>query len=248
MRSIGIDIGSMYTKYCVMVDGVVDQLFVERTPVRQSEYFKQKLLMWELKYPNCKIVSCGYGKQNVKAFKNVSELTALAVGLHYQFPSISIALDIGGQDTKLIRETEGKLNDFFVNDKCASGSGQFLANVLNILGIRFEDINLAHYTDKTYIKLSSVCAVFAQSEIVELMANDVAPERIVLATIHQILVQASSLLKKCKQGGVIALSGGLTQIQGIGEIASDIFNKTVTIPDNPHHLSAIGCAMIATEL
>jgi len=245
MRSIGIDIGSTYTKYCVMANNDITHLFVERTPVRQRDYFKQKLSELEIDFPNNQIVSCGYGKNNIEAVKNVSELTALALGLHHQHPSASVALDIGGQDTKLIRQSDGKIKEFFVNDKCAAGSGLFLNNALNILGVRFDDVALNIAANVSNIKLSSVCAVFAQSEIVELMADNISPERIAVAAIRQILIQATSLLNKCDNGGTIALSGGLTQIRGIREFASDVLETVVVIPSNAHYFSAIGCAMMA---
>lgn len=244
MQSIGIDVGSTYTKYCVMADDGAVRFFIERTPVRQRDYFKKTLARFAIEYPNYKIISCGYGKHNIEAVKKISELTALAIGLNHQLPGCSVALDIGGQDTKLIRQYGGEIKEFFVNDKCAAGSGLFLTNVLNILDVRFEEINLACAVDVSDIKLSSVCAVFAQSEIVELLANDIAPQKIIIAVIRQILIQASSLLNKCEHIGEVVLSGGLTKIKGINEFATNILDERIIIPNNPQHLSAIGCAVI----
>jgi predicted CoA-substrate-specific enzyme activase len=229
-----------------MLDGVIEKLLVERTLSGQREYFHGKIQELQNKYPACRIVSCGYGKQNIESTKNVSELTALSIGLHNQLPNASVALDIGGQDTKLIRQEDGKLKEFFMNDKCAAGSGLFLSNVLNILDKRFEDIDVTlKKTDK--IKLSSVCAVFAQSEIIELLANGATPEEIINATLRQIFIQAFSMIRKCKHTDEIVLSGGLASIKGIKELASDTSKKRILVPEYPQHLSAIGCAIIAAS-
>jgi predicted CoA-substrate-specific enzyme activase len=226
-----------------MADGAISELFSERTPVRQREYFSVKLAAFRDEYPNCRVVSCGYGKRNVETVRSVSELTALAVGLHHQSPGVSLALDVGGQDTKFIRQVDGKLKEFFVNDKCAAGSGLFFTNVLNILGLSFGGVAVA--SSHSPIKLSTTCAVFAQSEIVELIAEGVAPEDIVTAALRQILTQAAVLFGKVDAGVAVALSGGLTQIQDIAELAQSFIGAKVIVPRNAQYLSAIGCAIIA---
>lgn len=174
MYSIGVDIGSTYTKYCVMKDGKIERMFCDKTPVRQKEYFEAKVNVLLSEYPDAKIVSCGYGKENISSVRSINELTALAMGVNYIRPDCELILDIGGQDTKVIRQENGRLTDFFVNEKCAAGSGLFLANVLNMLGERFDSIDLTRAKEPE-IRLSSICAVFAQSEIVEIIAKS-SPE------------------------------------------------------------------------
>ena len=242
MPIIGIDVGSTYTKYCIMDDSYhIVSLFSEKTPVRQKEYFDRKI--WELKedYPNSQIVSCGYGRKNISAVKNISELTALALGSFYSAPEIDTVLDIGGQDTKIICHNSGILNGFFVNDRCAAGSGMFLANICGMLEMDFRKIDLSHVRN-TRITLSSVCAVFAQSEIVDLVSRNVLAEDIIQAVITQILVQSKSLLRKVKTSGIL-LSGGLSQIRGIDLFASEILGTTCSVTPNGGFLSSIGCAI-----
>lgn len=242
MYRIGIDIGSTYTKYCIMNScGEIVGLYSEQTPVRQKEYFEKKRNELKISYPEAKIISCGYGRRNFSAAKSINELTALAAGVHRQNPFGKIVLDIGGQDTKVICQTGGVLKEFFINDKCAAGCGMFLANTLNMLQMKFEDIDLTS-AKPPEIRLSSVCAVFAQSEIVELVAADVEPERIVQAVVWQILTQAKVLLGKVADGDVV-LSGGLTQIKGIGEFAEQVFGRKVVVLEQGAYLAAIGCAV-----
>ena len=243
MYSVGVDIGSTYTKYCIMNDGKIEKLFCEKTPIRQKEYFENKTRELLSEYPNASIVSCGYGRGNISSVKRINELTALARGVGYVCPECELVLDIGGQDTKIIRQKSGQLKEFFVNDKCAAGSGIFLSNVLNMLGEDFDSIDLTGAKEPE-IKLSSVCAVFAQSEIVEVIAKS-SPEsaEIIKAVIWQILKKSEPLLDKV-EGDEILLSGGLSEINGIESFAGlALGKKVVTVPEG-RFLSAIGAAVI----
>ena len=175
MSSIGIDIGSTYTKYCVLDGSSIVTLDSEKTPIRQKEFFEKKTAELNQLYPGAPVVSCGYGKNNAGSGKTVSELVALAAGAGMIAPGFNVVLDIGGQDTKIIVCENGKLKEFFVNDKCAAGCGMFVANTTNFLQSEFSDISLRD-ADQPSIKLSSTCAVFAQSEITELIAGNAQPE------------------------------------------------------------------------
>lgn len=243
MYKIGIDIGSTYTKYCIMNEGRdITELFSEKTPIRQKEFFEAKLMEIMEKFPNADIVSCGYGKKNIQALKNINELTALALGGHFLAPDSDIILDIGGQDTKIIRQENGRLKEFFINGKCAAGSGMFLANVLRMLEKDFWKIDLTG-TETTPLKLSSVCAVFASSEIVTLLADNVNEDDIIKAVIWHILIQAKLLLKKVKRSKIL-LSGGFTKIPGFCKYAENALECECVVAPNGSYLSAIGCALM----
>lgn len=249
MRRIGIDVGSTYTKYCVLEDGASDggahglEMFTEKTPVRQKEYFADRLEGLRLQYGDCAIVTCGYGRKNAAHDRTVTELTALAKGAGILCPEADAVLDIGGQDTKLIRQEGGRLKAFFTNDRCAAGCGLFLSNTLRMLGMDFGSLDLAG-CGLPALKLSSVCAVFAQTEIVELIAAGIPEKEIIQAVIVQILGQAKMLLGKtdCK---TLALSGGLTNIPGIGPFAGLVLDRQVAVPEHGAYVSALGCAMMA---
>ena len=245
MRTVGIDIGSTYTKYCYMDGGEVMMLFSEKTPIRQKEYFDKKTFELRGLYHCDKIFSCGYGKNNAGADGSVSELVALAAGAGKIAPDFDVVLDIGGQDTKIIVCKDGRLKEFFVNDKCAAGCGMFVANSSNLLQIDFGDISLGD-ADEPSVKLSSTCAVFAQSEITELIADNAKPEEIMKGVIWQVLVQSKALLGKVRCDRLL-FSGGLSQIPGIERYASSVFGIPVTAVENSQYLSAIGAAIIASN-
>lgn len=247
MFRIGIDIGSTFAKYCIMDQNrKIQNLFTEKTPVRQREYFDRKLKELNAQYPLSSVFTCGYGRNNIFSDKQVNELIALAKGCGFLCPESRTVLDIGGQDTKLICCENGKLNSFFINDKCAAGSGMFLQNICGLLEIDFENIDLTN-ADKPSVVLSSVCAVFAQSEIVKLIAGNVSPDEIIKATVWQILVQSKTLLNKVSVSELF-LSGGFTRIKGIGNYASKVFERKCTVIPDGAYLAASGCALMADKV
>lgn len=243
MYRIGIDVGSTRTKYAVIGEnGIINICYSEKTPVRQKEYFDRKVKEIYSEYGDCNIFSCGYGKANIPSMKQVNELKALAYGTYRICGEDAYVLDIGGQDTKLIVEQQGKLKEFFLNDKCAAGCGQFLANVLHMLEISFDSLDMEGLKEPEK-KLSSVCAVFAQTEIVELIAEGIPERDIIWKVIWQILIQAKKLIGKAPCNEVV-LSGGLSQIPGIGTMAESALGVKVAIPEHSVYLSAIGCALV----
>lgn len=241
MYRIGIDVGSTYTKYCILDDTAIVSLFMEKTPIRQMEYFEEKIAFLNEQYQGARIVSCGYGKNNVPGVKNINELSALAKGCHYVMQKNAVILDIGGQDTKIITQFEGKLSNFFLNDKCAAGSGLFLSNTLDMLGLTFDDINQIVIVEPE-LRLSATCAVFAQSEIVELIADNKTEQEILSAVMWQIFTKAKPLLSKV-EGGSIYLSGGLCQIASIDKFASLVLGRECHVILNGAYIASIGCAV-----
>ena len=238
--------GSTYTKYCVMNEsGDILRLFTEKTPIRQQEYFEKKRMIFAEEYPNSRLISCGYGRKNVLGQRAVNELTALAAGAQRKIPEIPLVLDIGGQDTKVIRQKFGRLQEFFVNQKCAAGCGLFLKNTLEMLNLPFDELCIDE-TESSSLRLSSVCAVFAQTEIVEAIAAGVSEKAILQAVLTQIFTQAKVLLEKLP-GTTVALSGGLTSIRGIQPFAQKILGRDIVIPEEASYLSALGCAMLCRE-
>lgn len=240
MKKIGIDVGSTYTKYCIADDcGKILKLCKERTPIHQKEYLLGKTEEFIEQYGDVSIVSCGYGKENVGAAKSINELTALARGAYHLLGENCVILDIGGQDTKVVLQEEGKLKKFFVNDRCAAGCGMFFLNTLNLLQMDYSDVHLPSYGRPEKL-LSSVCAVFAQSEIVQLLAENTNEQEIVHAVLYHIFVQARALLAKLPAQSLV-LSGGLAQVGGIKNFAANVLGCEIVIQKEAAFFSAIGC-------
>lgn len=241
MYRIGIDVGSTYTKYCVMENGNrIALLFAEKTPVRQKEYFAEKLESLQKDYPGAEVISCGYGKSNVDGTRVINELTALPRGVFFVWGKDCTVLDIGGQDTKMITQEQGRLREFFINDKCAAGSGMFLADTLGRLGVPFEKIDLSGVCGPS-VRLASTCAVFAQSEIVRMIADNRTEDEILAAVIWQIFTMAKPLLGKAETDRLI-LSGGLCRVEGIATFAGRVLGVPCETVGYGEYLAAVGCA------
>ena len=242
MMKIGIDVGSTYTKYCIADENSkIFKLYKERTPIRQREYLWKKAEELSQEYGDISIVSCGYGKDNAHAVKCINELTALAKGGFLLLQQDCAILDIGGQDTKIIYQEQGQLKKFFVNDRCAAGCGMFFLNTLNLLHQDYRDVHLAG-KGRPPKPLSSVCAVFAQTEIVQLLAENVSEDEIICAVLYQIFTQSKALLTKMPVQSLV-LSGGLSQLDGIAGFASNVLEREVGILKESTYLSAIGCCV-----
>lgn len=241
MYRIGVDVGSAYVKICVMENNKIVKFFSERTPLRQKEFFEKKIADLKEEYTDAEIVTCGYGRQNVNSIETVNELSALAKGAFFLTEHNGLILDVGGQDTKIINQSEGRLKDFFLNDKCAAGSGSFLAGVLERVSRNFDSIDLRGVEAPPF-QLSSVCAVFAQSEIVELIAANKTEEEIIQAVIWHIYVKAKALVQKCENMPLM-LSGGLSGIPGIDRFAEKALGRECYVAENGKYLASVGCAL-----
>lgn len=246
MHRIGIDVGSTYTKYCVLDENNnIKELFREDTPVFQENYFLKKCESYRKIYGDVTFSSCGYGRRNVSGIRCENELLALARGVYFLTNDSCVVLDIGGQDTKVIQQERGEIKQFFLNEKCAAGSGLFLKNVVNMLGMSLNEIDLRGETEPER-KLSSTCAIFAQSEIVELVAQNVTPEEIVKMVIWQILTQSKKVLSKVDPTEIL-FSGGLSNILGIETFAEKVLEIKCILPDHASYMSAIGSALKEKE-
>lgn len=245
MLRIGVDVGSAYTKYCLMDGDAVIRLWSERTPVRQRDYFKSEIGRLRTEYGPVDVVSCGYGRRNIGAIRNINELSALARGCYYRTGAGCYALDIGGQDSKVIEQKDGILRQFYVNDKCAAGSGAFLSGVLDMLGARFDSIDLRSAAESDII-LSNTCAVFAQSEIVELVADNRSTEEIIAAVIRHIFSKAINLTSQT-DAEAIMITGGISRIPGVARLAAECLGIECYTVDDGEYLAAIGCALAAAE-
>ncbi len=242
---LGFDIGSTFTKICVLDEnGEIVLLDVFATPVMQREAFSNQIKSFAVDYQILASASCGYGRQNIDVETVIPELVALSKGMFYVLPEVHTVLDIGGQDTKVICCHDGKLTRFLLNDKCAAGSGLFVQNALRILDLNFDSLVAGRCPEKP---LSTVCAVFAQTEIIRLIAEGRSPEQLINSVFSAILKQAAVLLHQIKPEPLLAFTGGLSLISGMGDLLSTIVQMDVTVPTYSSHLAAIGCAVTARE-
>jgi predicted CoA-substrate-specific enzyme activase len=194
-------------------------------------------------------IGCGYGRFLVPfANENVTEIWCHARGAHWFFPTARTILDMGGQDCKAIRVgPNGDHTNFIMNDKCAAGTGRFLELMADVLGFRLEDIGEMSLNSKNPIKISSMCAVFAKSEVRSLVRRRV--DKIdILAGLHEAISgRVHSLLKRVGIEKDFVITGGIANNIAVVRKMEEKVGLNALIPDEPQIVGALGAALLARE-
>ncbi len=251
MYTVGIDVGSITTKAAVVED---DQL--KTTEVQPTGYDSQKaagsvfetvLERLSLKPDDIqKVIATGYGRKNVSlADKAVTEITCHAKGAHFIDPTIRSVIDIGGQDSKVIRLNEnGKVLDFAMNDKCAAGTGRFLevmARALEVDLVRFGAMSLQA---KAPASISSMCTVFAESEVISLISKGEDRENIVAGIHDSIAARVVSMAKRVKIEAPVMMTGGVAKNKGLVRALERRLDQKIRIEKAAQVMGAIGAALL----
>ena len=252
MYSIGIDSGSVATKG-VLFDG--ENFEYKIIPTGWSpknactEVLEFLLDSKDLKREDVFIVATGYGRVSIDfADKEITEITCHGKGAHYLNSNIRTILDIGGQDSKVIKlDRDGNLSDFLMNDKCAAGTGRFLEVMSNLLGSDISDIDTLT-GDAIPENINSMCTVFAESEVVSLLASGSSKESVALGILHSIASRIVNLTEKLGVEGGIAFTGGLAQSKVLTKIISDKLGRDVFTSPHSQYNGAIGAAAIGQDL
>ncbi|MHA1975300.1 MAG: acyl-CoA dehydratase activase [Candidatus Hodarchaeales archaeon] len=195
------------------------------------------------------IISTGYGRQLVKeADKTITEITCHAVGAHFSDPSVHTIIDIGGQDSKVIRvNDQGQVQDFEMNDKCSAGSGRFLEVMANALEVSIEDFGLFGLASNSPSIISSTCTVFAESEVISRI-NQGANREDIIAGIHVSIV--NKIIALASRVGIqpeISLTGGVALNSAVKSMLEREFDVSLRIPTEPQMNGALGAALLAQK-
>lgn len=253
----GLDIGSVSTKvvfiskekkllyYEILRTGSNSKKAAEKC--MQSVLSKAKISFEDI----TNLIATGYGRKIVP-FKSdeISEISCHAKGAHFLFPDTKTVIDIGGQDSKAIRLDEnGEAVDFNMNDKCAAGTGRFLEEMAKALDTTVENLGKLSLRFKKNLVISSMCTVFAESEVVSLLSENESREDIARALHNAIADRVLSLAHKVRLTNAITISGGVAKNIGVVEsLKSKIPNMVVYIPEEPQIVGALGAALIAHDL
>ncbi|MEE9199757.1 MAG: acyl-CoA dehydratase activase, partial [Dehalococcoidia bacterium] len=195
------------------------------------------------------IVTTGYGRSLVSfGHKNVTEISCHARGAHYLFPEVRTVIDIGGQDSKVISlDGEGRVAGFNMNDKCAAGTGRFLEVLARALGVALEDMGRLSLSSTAPAQVSSLCTVFAESEIVSLSAQGSSQVDIIAGLHEAIGRRLQSLVKGVGVRPRVMMSGGVAKNQGVVRVLERLLGTEIIIPDEPQIVGALGAALYALE-
>ena len=255
MYVLGIDSGSTSTNAVIMDrDRKIKAFSVVRTGAKSGESadkaLKEVLEKAALSKEDISwIVSTGYGRVSIPfADENVTEISCHGKGAHYFNPKIRTILDIGGQDSKAIRLSEnGEVKDFVMNDKCAAGTGRFLEMIARTLEVSLDELGAIALTSKEEIDITSMCSVFAESEVISLIANNKEKNDIANGVCNAIANKAYGLLKRVGIEPDFMMTGGVAKNPGVVRAVEKKLGADLYICKEPEIVGATGAALYALE-
>ncbi len=253
MKYVGIDIGSTSAKTVVLDEsaGIRTQFILPTgwSSVDTAEAIRLKLAEHGIDAQHTPCVATGYGRAAVPyADKAVTEITCHAKGAcEIFFCRDMTVIDIGGQDTKIVRIEGGTVKDFIMNDKCSAGTGRFLEVMGNTLAVSPEELcALAARGGSTSI--SSMCTVFAESEVISLIGRGEKKENIAFAVVDSIVQKVASQAKRLlSDTGAVCLTGGLCDSTYIIDALSGALRAQVISNKQGRYAGAIGAALCAMK-
>jgi predicted CoA-substrate-specific enzyme activase len=254
MYTMGIDVGSSSSKVVILKDGkeiVASSVAQVGTGTSGPEQaLNEALTKSNLTRDDISAtVATGYGRFSFPdTDRQISEISCHAKGVHFQFPNARTIIDIGGQDAKAIRiDKNGTVKQFFMNDKCAAGTGRFLDVMSRVLELTVSD--LADYSKRAEFpaSISSTCTVFAESEVISQLSKGEKKENII-AGIHKSV--ASKALALAYRGTIeedIVMSGGVALNAGVVAAMEEQTGMKITVAKDPQTIGALGAALFAYE-
>ncbi|MBN2232708.1 MAG: hypothetical protein JW781_07820 [Deltaproteobacteria bacterium] len=199
--------------------------------------------------PEPAVVGTGYGRRNVHgARRTVTEISCHARAAAACFPGARGVIDIGGQDSKVIRlDAEGRVEDFLMNDKCAAGTGKFLQVMAQTLHLELEELGPRSLGTDAVRQITSTCTVFAESEVISLLAagEDVPT---LAASIHRAMARrVAGMVRQLRLAGPLVFTGGVARNPGMVRALEGVLDRTLRVPDHPQIMGAWGAALMALE-
>lgn len=253
--SAGIDVGSTYTKAVILDERhtILGQA-LEKTGFRLAEVSRQVydaalersgLRENEISY----IVATGFGRHMV-AFSDaqVTDLTASARGASLLFPHTRTILDVGGQTMKASRiDGSARVKSFRLNDKCAAGTGAFLEKTARYMGYGTEEIGPLVATSKQPVPISGVCAVFAESEVINQLSLGSSPADIMHGAIASLVDRSVQLMKRVQMEPEFTLIGGILRFETMARVVREHLRSEVNVPPENlvQFMGALGAAILA---
>ena len=255
MRTAGIDIGSISTKAVIMRDG---QLLASRVILTgyNAENAGKKVfdaVLDDLQISASaitRIVATGYGRKGLAmADKSITEIMCHATGARYLNPLIRSIIDIGGQDSKaILLDDRGKVANFAMNDKCAAGTGRFLEVMARALEVNLDEFGRMSLKADLPARISSLCTVFAESEIISLIAKGEKRENIIAGIHESICVRVLAMANRIGIKSPVMMTGGVAKNIGVVRAFEKAIGSPIEVSDYAQVNGAIGAALLAQDL
>ena len=255
MYTAGIDIGSISTKAVIMRDG---QLLASRVILTgyNAENAGKKVfdaVLDDLQISASaitRIVATGYGRKGLAmADKSITEIMCHATGARYLNPLIRSIIDIGGQDSKaILLDDRGKVANFAMNDKCAAGTGRFLEVMARALEVNLDEFGRMALKADLPARISSLCTVFAESEIISLIAKGEKRENIIAGIHESICVRVLAMANRIGIKSPVMMTGGVAKNIGVVRAFEKAIGSPIEVSDYAQVNGAIGAALLAQDL
>ncbi|MDP6849778.1 MAG: acyl-CoA dehydratase activase [Planctomycetota bacterium] len=258
----GIDVGSTYTKTVLLdSDNNVVARHIMSTGFKLADVAEKcydaclegaGLSRSDIAY----VIATGYGRHQVACKDlSVTDITASARGCYFLFPDTRTVLDVGGQTMKAIRlEDDGRVKSFRQNDKCAAGTGAFLEKTARYMGYETKDIDKLLDTSLDPASISGVCAVFAESEVINQLSLGTPPADIMQGSIESLTTRAVQLMKRVKAEPGHTLIGGIMRFGTMPKAVDSRIDDDINLPGSdddsrdassmPQFVTALGAAWL----
>ena len=246
MISAGLDVGSRTIKMVTFDTVVKDSVVIETgtNPLRRCQE-----LMSGRDYG--RLVVTGYGRHLIApalAGEVVSEIRAFTIGARYLYSDCHTVIDIGGQDCKVILMLpEGGVQKFEMNDRCAAGTGKFLEIMANTLEVKVGELGDLALSASRKVQINSLCTVFAESEVVSLIARGEEPSAIALALHDAVATRIATMARRVGIRERVVFAGGAALNRCLRKLVGEKLGVELTVPDKPQIVGAIGAAILAGQ-
>ncbi|MDV2989860.1 MAG: acyl-CoA dehydratase activase [Dehalogenimonas sp.] len=246
MITAGLDLGSRTIKLVLFDSGVRSSEVID-SGLKPLDRCRR--LLGDKQYD--KLVVTGYGRDLVApelSGATISEISAQAAAVRFLYPDAASVIDIGGQDSKVIRLNEkGGVLKFEMNDRCAAGTGKFLEIMARALELTIDEFARTSLEAKRSVTLNSLCTVFAESEVVSLINKGEDAHAIALGLHQSVVTRVSGMARRVGVTGQVIFAGGGAKNACLVRLLEDKLNLKITVPDDPQITAALGAAIIAAN-
>jgi predicted CoA-substrate-specific enzyme activase len=250
----GVDVGSLTAKAVIIKENqIVGRALIPSGIYSEAsgvEVLRQALENAGLSEADLSYtVATGYGRISAPyADKKVTEIMCHAAGAYFLEPGVRTIVDMGGQDCKALRLNEaGKLIDFALNDKCAAGTGRFLEVMAKVFGVSLEELGPLSLKATSKVAMSSTCTVFAESEVISLLARGEAPENIINGIHHAIAQRIAGMFARVGIEDRFFFSGGVSKNIGQRKAIEEALGITLVVHPDSQLVGAIGAAVLGQK-
>ncbi len=247
MKALGIDIGSRFIKAALVVNG--EMAGFTRTDTGFAPLERCRQILRDM--PADRVMATGYGRHLLEVhgdIPTITEIKAFARGARAAFPSCRMVIDIGGQDTKVISlSEEGRVARFEMNDRCAAGTGKFLEVMAKTLGYPLEEFGENCVDAGADVRISSMCTVFAESEVISLINRGVKRRRIAAAIHRAVAGRVAAMARRHSPADDVVFAGGCARNRCLREMLEEGLGRRLYVAEIPEVTGALGAALHAWE-